>query len=259
MKIFNSLISAFSMYSKIPMPQIEWKEENRRYALCFFPLIGAVIGGLFLLWKYICDRLGIGNFLFGAVSAFIPIIVTGGIHIDGFCDVIDARSSYGSKEKKLEIMDDPHVGSFAIIYLCIYFILQTALFCEINDQGTAIIIACGYVLSRALSGIAAVSFKNAKGDGLLHNFSVPAHKKINVGVIVTIIILICAAMTLGSVMTGISAALGALLCFLYYRISSYKIFGGITGDLAGWFLQLCEIAVLAFAVIGEKITEVLFI
>ena len=256
MIVLNSLISAFMMYSRIPMPQIEWKDENRRYALCFFPFVGAVIGTVFVLWRYACLQLNIGNFLSGAVSVLIPIIITGGIHIDGFCDVIDAKSSFGTKEKKLEIMSDPHIGSFAVMYLCTYLILQTALFCEIKSFSTIIIIACGSVLSRALSGIAAVTLKNAKGAGLLQEFSVPAHKKITIAALAAIITLICLVMLLNNIFTGIFAIVGAALCFVYYRISSYKIFGGITGDLAGWFLQLCEIFMLAFAVIGEKIAEV---
>ena len=84
MTVLKSLASAFLMYSRIPMPQVEWKEENRRYALCFFPLIGAVSGAVFLLWRYVCGLLGVGSFLCGAVSAFIPLFITGGIHLDGF-------------------------------------------------------------------------------------------------------------------------------------------------------------------------------
>ena len=34
MWIFNSLIIAIAMYSKIPMPQAEWNEKNMRYAMC---------------------------------------------------------------------------------------------------------------------------------------------------------------------------------------------------------------------------------
>ncbi|MCD8323673.1 MAG: adenosylcobinamide-GDP ribazoletransferase, partial [Clostridiales bacterium] len=41
---------AFSMYSKIPVPQIKWTKENMRYALCFFPLVGVVTGALVWLW-----------------------------------------------------------------------------------------------------------------------------------------------------------------------------------------------------------------
>ncbi|MDE5860212.1 MAG: adenosylcobinamide-GDP ribazoletransferase, partial [Oscillospiraceae bacterium] len=44
--------------------------------------------------------------------------------------------------------------------------------------------------------------------------------------------------------------------FIYYRIFSVRRFGGITGDLAGYFLQLCEIWIIAGAVIASLISEV---
>ena len=41
------------------------------------------------------------------------------------------------------------------------------------------------------------------------------------------------------------AALGCLFCsFLYYRWMSHKQFGGITGDLAGYFATTSELAVV---------------
>ena len=43
MRLIRSFVIAFSTYSRIPMPQVEWSEENRKYAMWFFPLIGAVI------------------------------------------------------------------------------------------------------------------------------------------------------------------------------------------------------------------------
>ena len=43
-KMWNSFKIAFSMYSKIPMPQSEWTDENMSLAMCFFPWVGAVIG-----------------------------------------------------------------------------------------------------------------------------------------------------------------------------------------------------------------------
>ena len=44
--LWNSFLIALSMYSRIPVPQAEWTEKNLRWALCFFPLVGAVIGAL---------------------------------------------------------------------------------------------------------------------------------------------------------------------------------------------------------------------
>ena len=171
MTFIKSLACTFLMYSRIPMPQVEWNEDNRRYSLALFPLVGAIIGALLVVWTLICNLLDIGKWLYAAVCCLIPIAVTGGIHADGFSDVTDAKSSYAPREKKLEIMSDPHVGSFAVIFTALYFILQFGLFTEIDGVRAAIIPACGFVLSRTLSGFAAVTFKCAKKDGTLQSFA----------------------------------------------------------------------------------------
>ena len=44
--ILETVAVAFSMFSALPMPQISWEKRNMRYALCAFPLVGGVIGGL---------------------------------------------------------------------------------------------------------------------------------------------------------------------------------------------------------------------
>ncbi len=255
--MLKSLFSAFLMYSRIPMPKVEWKEENRRYSLCFFSMIGAVTGGLFLLWRLLCIKLGFNSLLYGAVSVLIPIIVTGGIHIDGFCDVIDAKSSYGDREKRLEIMKDSHIGAFAVLNLCMYMIVQTALFAQVNNRKTAVIVALGFVLSRSMSGFSAVTFKSAKTEGSLQSFVKSAHKKITVSVTAVSALLCFCGMILTDRFSGIVSTVTALCVMLYYRKFSYKTFGGITGDLCGWFLQVCEISVLASAVVSDSLREVL--
>ena len=46
MWLLNAMIIAIAMYSKIPMPRVDWNEKNMRYAMCFFPLVGVIIGVL---------------------------------------------------------------------------------------------------------------------------------------------------------------------------------------------------------------------
>ena len=64
-RIWNSFKIAFSMYSRIPMPRSELTDENKSYAMCFFPWIGAVIGllsyGVFRFSKWF-DGNGGGNY-----------------------------------------------------------------------------------------------------------------------------------------------------------------------------------------------------
>ena len=75
MHVIRSLCIAFSTYSRIPVPQVAWTDENRKYSMCFFPLIGAVIGLLLWGWLALCDVLGFGALLRGAVGALLPILV----------------------------------------------------------------------------------------------------------------------------------------------------------------------------------------
>lgn len=54
------------------------------------------------------------------VSGVFLLLITGGIHIDGYMDTMDAVHSYGNREKKLEILKDSHIGAFAVIMLVTY-------------------------------------------------------------------------------------------------------------------------------------------
>ena len=240
------------MYSRIPMPKVEWREENRRYSLGLFPIIGAVIGGLIFGWGALCRMLGFNSPVFAAVAVLIPIAVTGGIHLDGFCDFTDARCSFADKQKRLEIMSDPHIGSFAAIYACLYLMIQGALWTQVDDirlMGTA---ALCFVMSRALSGISAVTFRAAKSEGTLQSFVKPSHKGVNIGLGIFFFAAAAAGGAVLSPLSGAAAAVTALIVFAYYRHAAYSTLGGTTGDLCGWFLQLCEIWTLAAAVSEER-------
>lgn len=255
MHILKSLFSAFLMYSAVPMPSVEWKEENRRYALCFFPLVGAVIGGAAMLWYFFCVKFQIEKLLFSAVMTAIPVLLTGGIHLDGFCDVCDARACMGTKEKMLTVMSDPHIGAFAAIKLTVYLLVQTGIYSQIKSLGIMLICALGFVMSRALSGLAAVTFRCAKKSGTLCDFSVPAHKKITASAEIFFIIISAFSMILIDPLCGSFAVIGGLASFVYYRFFSYRKFGGITGDLAGYFLQICELVIAASAVLSFIVSE----
>ena len=253
----KSLCTAFLMYSKIPVPRVEWCEKNRRWALGFFPLVGAVAGGVLLLWRYLCSTFEVGQVLFAAVAVAIPIAVTGGIHMDGFCDVTDAKCSYGDREKKLDIMKDPHIGSFAVIYACLYFLLQFGAFTQVKTFRETVIIAVGYVLSRALSGLSAVTFRSAKSSGSLYTFTTAADRKVTVGMEIFFIVLANGTMMSMSVPVGAWGVFGAVAALMFYKLSAYKNFGGITGDVCGWFVQICELWVLLGAVAGERLLKVM--
>ena len=77
------------------MPHSEWTEENTSYAMCFFPWIGGVIGivtwGIYHLERWLASYgIDYGSLFFTILMVVAPIIITGGIHMDGFLDTQDA-------------------------------------------------------------------------------------------------------------------------------------------------------------------------
>ena len=249
----RSFAIAFAMYSRIPMPRIEWESRSMRYALCFFPLVGAVNGISLYLWLLFCAHFGISQVPAATVAVVLPVAVTGGIHLDGFCDTVDALASHQPASRKLEILKDPHIGAFALIGCCVYFLLQFGAWAQYRFRPeTAWIIALGFVLSRSMSGFSVVTFRCAKTSGLAAGFSNAAQKNVVRAAMAGYAFVSAAAMLYLVPLTGGAAVLGAAVVFIWYRRLSMKEFGGITGDLAGWSLQVCELVMLfAVVVMGE--------
>ena len=74
MHLVKSLAVALSMYSKIPVPAVEWKKENMKYAMCFFPVVGVSVGILqYLAAAVLLGLTDCGAAFFSAVMTLIPV------------------------------------------------------------------------------------------------------------------------------------------------------------------------------------------
>ncbi len=227
-KLWNSFKIAFSMYSKIPMPKSDWTNENMRYCFCFFPLVGGVVGALTCVWRYLAEYLGLrGSTSSAVVLMLIPVAVTGGIHLDGLLDTADALSSYKGQKERLEILKDSRAGAFAVIQAVVYFFLYYGIYSYLD--------ACPGKRGE-------VAFPKAKETGLAALFSQKAEGRAVKIVLVCYGILIFVFMAGIDIFYALAVYTAAFLVFIYYYFMSVNKFGGITGDLAGWFLQNCEIA-----------------
>ena len=249
MRVISSLVIAFATYSRLPMPRVDWTEENRRYALCFFPLVGAAVGGAMILWLWLCRLLQLGGFLQGAFAAALPLLITGGIHMDGFLDTCDALASWQEPKRRLEILKDSHIGAFAALWCGVYLLMLAGLLSECAWTSAPALLAC-FILSRAMSAFFSITLPQARPGGMLDGFSSTAAGKAvkiccGLWALLAAILLVC--------FKGIFALPAALLTALYAKRGMLKYFGGITGDLAGWFLQLTELCCIAGIVLGGRI------
>ena len=274
MTFLKSLILAFTTFSFIPAPRIEWNEKNMRYIMCAFPLVGLVIGAVWVAWfvfgiqlLFVWQR-SISLHLIALGFTLIPVFITGGIHLDGFMDTCDALASHASREKKLEILKDSHSGAFAVLACLLYFLSYYILSFEICDYFLGetssgrfadfltrlmnfLPLVSIFVLSRLLSAFAVATFPIAKDSGLLHTFANASAKKFTAVFCYICFFLLSAALIyfyrfLGIALVGIN-----LSVFCFYFVIAVKNFGGITGDTAGFFVQMCEILALLVFVISN--------
>lgn len=204
-------------------------------------MIGVVTGAVMYLAGWLLDKTSVGGLFRGVVFTLIPIMITGGIHMDGFMDTMDALGSWGDREKKLEILKDSHAGAFAILGMGCYLMWSMAVWSELPAE--VLRVCCvSFVLSRALSGFSVVTFPAARNSGLLKMFQDGAQKKV---VRITMCLYVAAAVIMMAVMNAramTGAVTGVMIAFLYYIVVSRKQFGGVTGDLAGFFLETAELA-----------------
>lgn len=257
MKIWNAFKVAFSMYSRIPVGKADWTEENMKYSMCFVPLVGLVIAAFLVLWHFLNIKLGFNDVLDGGIRMVIPLCITGGIHMDGFCDVVDALSSYRTTEKRLEILKDPHAGAFAVMWGCAYMILEAGLLAQVQTTWGILLCGTGFILSRALACFLAITLKSANRNGTLYAFTSTQQKGTVSSVLMLYIILGALTICIFNLTAGLLAAgFGFFLTVWFVRMADRQ-FGGMTGDMAGFYIQIYELMIFAVVVFTENLAVII--
>lgn len=105
----------WGMFCAIPNPLPRWDKACYRQMLLCLPILGALLGGIWAGVGYVLARIGAPRLVFAACMAVCPWCLTGFIHLDGFMDCSDAVLSRREQARRQEILEDSHVGSFAVI------------------------------------------------------------------------------------------------------------------------------------------------
>lgn len=254
---WSGLLVAFSMYSAVPVPQVRWEKRTMRWALGFLPLVGVLIGALEWLWFAFCTHFAADGLFYAVGAALLPLMVSGGIHLDGLCDTCDALCSYGDREKRLAILKDPHVGAFGPMWLGAFLLAEAGCFAQIYARSALLPLALtGFALARAMGGCKVVLTPCAKDSGLARIFADNSDKKaVAIALLLEFVLyLTVAGLLVYAVPHGLAASivLAAVLLVWYgaHEKLTRRIFGGITGDLAGFFISVSELLALACAAFG---------
>ncbi len=264
-KLFEPFIIILSVYTRIPMPMVYWNSSNLKYAFCLLPVAGLVTGAAQAAWAALVCATELSPVLGAAIACAVPLLVTGGIHMDGFSDTMDALSSHAERQKKLEIMDDPHMGAFGVMWMIVYMLLCSASYYEIlshttqSSSLTAVITLLTVipVISRSVTAFAISHIEPSKKKGMLYTFTSASDMKAVAAASLIVTVVALAAMAYISAIFAVICACMILILFVYFRRMTLKQFGGISGDLCGWLIQMSELLMLIIVAVMADIGTLL--
>lgn len=231
--------------------QTEWTEENFGKSVKYFPLIGAVVGIISAALTGFFFVLTGGKLIIlaGAIAFTLPIIITGGIHCDGFMDSVDGLFSGREREKILEIMKDSRVGAFGAVGLVLLAMLEVATLIELLQLSIVWSLAAIFsapIISRLMMVITIGKFPYARREGMGKAFAkYTTRQTIFFALIETILIFAPLIFFDWKIfLTVILAAVISVGFTFYFGNFAIKKIGGVTGDIYGAVSTLVELIVL---------------
>ena len=222
----------------------EIKEKDFGASLLYFPLIGLLIGLLLSLSAILLSFLPfLSALLKGALILSISIIITGGIHLDGFADTCDGFYGNRPKEKILEIMRDSHIGSMGAIGVFCLLLLKFSLIVSLPEGFLWKALIMMSVFSRWSQVMACFSACYARQEGKAKYFiEYVGKKELYLGALFTLVSF-CLLSGLRGVILFFSSLLPAFLFLQYIK----KRIDGMTGDTIGALSEIAEVTVLLLA------------
>ena len=242
-KYLHAFAMCQSMFCAIPFPGNIWDEKVRDKMLLFLPIVGLEIGGIWAVLAWLCRVLNLPALITGLILCAYPYIVTGFIHLDGYMDVTDAVKSWRDLERRREILNDSHVGSFAVIGILLLVLAQFVFMASAPVDANYLILIFIPTVSRCGSALAVMALNPMSTSQYAQQKKPRSH-------IVVLTAMVCIFVAAGFLLCG-KYGFVLVSCIVGYAIAlcrAYKSLDGMNGDVAGYALtigELCAVAVYA--------------
>lgn len=242
----KGIISLFKFMTRIPMPgNSNYDPEELGKSMKYFPLVGIAIGILLCLFYYFLTFVIASSWILALLLVLLGVMFTGGIHLDGLADTFDGIFSYRSKQKMLEIMKDPRLGSNGAMALIFYFLLKTVLLVEIytNDgieMGVVLLVVPVIARLNSVLNCAVSPYARVSGMGKAFVDHTNSFGLVVATIITTIYTLLVSYYFLGDIRMIAVIPVMMLLGTYFAKVMQRKI-GGVTGDTLGAVLEMSEV------------------
>jgi len=232
--MFADLRAAFSFLTIIPLGYADGRKPG--WSFTWYPIVGLVIGTILAFMATISP---FESYPTAFLILFIWVVITGGLHLDGFGDSCDGLFATVDLKRRLEIMKDPRTGSWAVIGL-ILLLLGKFIFLPLIPP---LLLIIPPILGRWVMVLAVYSYRYARSSGLGGYFR-DGLGQVQVGIATVFTFSAILVFSLNIVLFIFMVAIGLGIVWGVGRWASKRLGGGITGDVYGALCELTELACL---------------
>jgi len=211
-----------------------------------FPIVGALVGGIAGLAGLVASISNLPSFGIGLLIVATTALLTGALHEDGLADTVDGFGGGSTRQRKLEIMRDSHIGSFGVMALIIATGLRATSIGVLSELGHTQLLGglvAAHASARAVLPGMMWLLPSARVDGLAVRAGRPPARHVLAAILFAIVISVAG---LGAPY-GIAAVAAAGGAAIIMAMIARRQIQGYTGDVLGAAEQIAEIAVLLVA------------
>ena len=235
--MFRQAGSVFSFLTIIPSGSSDLQTTAKYMHL--FPIvgiaIGLVVGSAAYGLSYFLEPLIVGLLITGMLA-----LITGIHHTDGLSDFADGLMVRGTRERKMQVMRDPSVGSAGIFAIIMYVAGMVIALSSMRGFEMFQAIMIGEITAKfSMVLLASLGPSAWEGSNSLFIQSMKDRKKLAFAAAITIVSILVVGNSAGFLALGMGIALTLVILAI-----SRRSFGGISGDVMGATNEIARLASL---------------
>ncbi len=236
-RVFKGFALALSMLSTLPFFKVhDFYKGINGYAVMFYPLVGFILGAILygvslLLFPYF------PHFHVAVLIFALWVVLTGALHLDGFADTIDGL--FVPKERSLEVMKDPHNGGMGMTFGAVFLILKASSLIALQNYALLplvlllprlMVVFCIYFFPYVSGGMSQLAKEELQS------------KQVSIALLYSLLFIF-----LYNAWFLLAASLFIMLLVKRFFIKRY---GGFTGDIYGFTIEVTELFLLNCIIVG---------
>lgn len=228
---------ALRFLTRLPTPEPGPVDTERiAGSLAWYPVVGALLGGLLAVPGWAMGALGAGPLLIAGVVLLAWVVLTGALHLDGLADTADAWvGGQGDRERTLAILKDMAIGPVGVAVMVAVLLLKLVALAEAGLAALVVAVVIARLVPAAL--FFTTPYVRAGGLGAATSTAPRLPALVVMAVAVAAII----AWQPGAGLIALAVAVATVFLLRFWML---RRIGGTTGDTIGASMEVVEATTL---------------